>query len=168
MTAEATFGTVESLYVGHGEWLTAWLERRLRCPDWAAQISQDTFCRLLERLPEAAPSAPRSYLVTIARRLLIDDVRRRAIERTVLDTHAIRHATVEYLTPERILEAVQFLDQVLALIEALPEATRKVLLLRRLEGYSHQEIADALGMSARTVRRHIVTATMRMYALLSD
>ncbi len=55
-------------------------------------------------------------------------------------------------TPE---DAARFADQYERLLGRLEEPTLKTIALRRLEGYSSEEIAAALGTSARTVDRKL-------------
>ncbi|HEY2155154.1 MAG TPA: ECF-type sigma factor [Isosphaeraceae bacterium] len=55
-------------------------------------------------------------------------------------------------TPE---DAAQFADQCERLLGRLEDATLKTIALRRLEGYSSEEIASELGTSARTVDRKL-------------
>ena len=43
-------------------------------------------------------------------------------------------------------------------IDALPEKCRIVFQLRRIEGSSHQEIADKLGISKKTIENHLTKA----------
>lgn len=52
-------------------------------------------------------------------------------------------------------EAAQFADQYDRLFERLDDPTLKTVALRRLEGYSSEEIAAELGTSARTVDRKL-------------
>lgn len=154
--AEGAAATViGQLYASHAHWLQGWLRSRTHCASRAADLTQDTFCRLLEqpRLPPLA--SPRGYLATIARRLLIDDIRRREIERAIADICALQSGEVNLLTPERIAEATQFLDMVARLLDTLPEQARIAFLLRRVEGLSQQEVAAALGVSLATVKRYI-------------
>src|SRR5690606_28822258 len=97
------------LYSEHGRWLSGWLVRRTVCRERADDLAHDTFCRLLERENLPSLDDPRRYLVTVARRLLVDDVRRRELERAYLA--ALAAGDLEDLrTPERVLEAVQLLD----------------------------------------------------------
>ncbi|SNS91821.1 RNA polymerase sigma-70 factor, ECF subfamily [Azospirillum sp. RU38E] len=155
---------IAGLYAAHGGWLRDWLRRQTRCPQRAADLAQDTFCRLLERRP-ALPDDAKRYLATVARRLLIDDIRAREVERAYLDVLGDRYGTADHLTPERITEAVQLLDGILRLLDTLPAMTRQAFMLRRLEGMSHADIATALGLSDRTVKRYIAAAYAHCYAL---
>lgn len=165
MLANGTAQDVAGLYAEHANWLGAWLNRRTNCADRAADLTQDTFCRLLEKMPELIPASPRAYLVTVARRLLIDDIRRRGVERAVHEACAARDAERQDITPERILEAIDFLDAIMRALEAMPAPVRRSFLLRRVEGLSHSEISALTGCSSRTVRRHIVEATSHFYLL---
>lgn len=149
---------VGSLYDQHVDWLRAWLRRRTECPHRAADLAQDTFCRLIEKSPEPRIETPRTFLATIARRLLVDDVRRRDVERAILDAQALHGANGEEITPERIVEAAQFLDMILRVLERLPVQARETFLLRRIEGLGQSDIAERLGISISTVKRHIAAA----------
>lgn len=155
---------IAGLYAAHGGWLRDWLRRHTRCPQRAADLAQDTFCRLLERRP-AMPDDARPYLATVARRLLVDDIRTREVERAYLDILADQQGGTDYLTPERIAAAVELLAGILRLLEGLPALTRQAFLLRRLDGLAHVEIAAALLISERTVKRHIAAAYAHCYAL---
>ena len=74
-----------SLYHDNHAWLRGWLSRQVRCPQDAADLTQDTFLRAydarqLERIQE-----PRAYLSTVARRLLCSLWRRRKLEQSYLE-----------------------------------------------------------------------------------
>lgn len=60
--------------------------------------------------------------------------------------------------PDEVLARRQRLDELLAAIAALPRAQRDSLLLRELEGRSHEEIASALGMSVGAARQQVFRA----------
>ena len=111
------------------------------------------------------PDAPRTYLATVARRLLIDDVRRRDVERAVLHASEVRSAGVDDISPDRIAEAAQLLHAVLRLLDTLPKEARSAFLLRRMEGLEQKDIAIRLGISLSTVKRHIALAYARCYAI---
>jgi RNA polymerase sigma factor (sigma-70 family) len=131
---------ISSLYEAHADWLRAWLGRHTRCSHRAADLTQDTFRRLLERPHFTVPDTPRSYLATVARRLLIDDIRRREIEQAVIDVCQLRQPGIEDISPERIAEATQLLHAVLRLLDTLPLETRSAFLLRRIEGLEQKDI----------------------------
>jgi len=60
--------------------------------------------------------------------------------------------------PDEALAQRERLEEILAAIATLPPAQRDALLLRELEGRSHEEIADALGVSSGAARAVIFRA----------
>ncbi|MCK6252642.1 sigma-70 family RNA polymerase sigma factor [Pseudomonas fragi] len=143
-----------SLYQDNHAWLRGWLSRQVRCPQDAADLTQDTFMRAwdarqLERIQE-----PRAYLSTVARRLLCSLWRRRKLEQSYLDQLASLPPafapSAEDLTLVR--EAIEAIDLVL---EGLPSRVKRAFLLNRLEGMPQQAIAELLGVSLATVERDL-------------
>lgn len=148
---------MQELYVDHHRWLEGWLRHRLGCIHQAADLSQDTFERVLRAPSEAALRQPRAYLATIARRILIDHWRRRDLERAYLDALAVlpedRMPSAEECV--QVIEAISLLDTAL---DRLGPAVRRVFLLNQLEGMTYREIAAATGMPVISVRRAMVKA----------
>jgi RNA polymerase sigma factor (sigma-70 family) len=50
------------------------------------------------------------------------------------------------------------LNAIYAMIHALPARERIALVLRRVEGLSHEEVADALGVSLSTAKRVVASS----------
>ena len=69
---------------------------------------------------------------------------------------------VEERDPDRVLQAKESLSTVLAALRELPERTRTVFVLFRLENMKQREIADMLGISVRTVEQHVVRASVHL------
>lgn len=164
MSAATATINVSALYASHGDWLREWLRRHTRCSYRAADLAQDTFCRLLESDP-APVRDPRSYLSTVARRILIDDIRHREVERAYLAIHAARMGDADHLTPERITEAAQLLGAILGLLETLPDKARRAFTMVRFDGLRYADAAAQLGISERMAKRHVATAYAHCYAL---
>ncbi len=59
-------------------------------------------------------------------------------------------------------------DEVLALIELLPDGCRLVLLLYTVDGYAHAEIGELLGITESTSKAQLSKARRRLVALLHD
>jgi RNA polymerase sigma-70 factor (ECF subfamily) len=58
--------------------------------------------------------------------------------------------------------------RILAAIDALPEAEREVVNLVRVQGLTHAEAADLLGVSAKTVQRRLHRALLSLTEQLPD
>jgi len=160
------------LYVAHHPWLQDWLRWRVGCPHEAADLAQDTFTRLLQALARGTlPDPhllrqPRAFLATTARRLLIDEVRRREIERACLEALAHTRAhEASVPSPEEVLAVAQQLCALAVLLEGLPDKARAAFLLYRLDGLRQAEIAAELGVSVSRVKQYVAQAMLHCDAV---
>lgn len=156
---------LESLYRAHGSWLVDWLSTRSQCRTRASDLAQETFCRLAELPQLRLHSHPRRYLATVARRLLIDDVRRRASERCFLEAFALHMGDRFAPSPDRIAQAIEQLSLLAALLGELPEKPRRAFLLSRLDGLTYAEIAGELGVSSSMVKQYISRVHAHCYVM---
>lgn len=69
-------------------------------------------------------------------------------------------------TPADLLEASERRRSVQAAVLALPTEYREVVILRHFTGLSYDEIADALGLPAKTVKSRLHTARQRLGQML--
>ncbi len=60
-----------------------------------------------------------------------------------------------------------YLEDIMKLVELLPEATREVFILYAIEGYTHVEIGERLGISSGTSKWHLSTARKKLKQLIS-
>ncbi|WP_226941415.1 sigma-70 family RNA polymerase sigma factor [Janthinobacterium violaceinigrum] len=152
---------LESYYSAHHGWLAHWLQRRLGNAAEAADLMQDTFARLLAGAPmqpqTPALRAPKAYLATVAKHLLINHLRRQSLERAWLDALA---ALPEHHVPsaEQRAEILQALQAVDAMLDGLKPKVRAVFIMAQIEGYAYAEIAALLGMGERSVKRYMAEA----------
>lgn len=155
-----------SLYREHHGWLVQMLRRRLSGnTENAADLAHDTFERVMRSESRAAYAEPRGFLTTVAKRLLIDQSRRRAIEQAYLDTLAARSEDVEP-SPETHALVVEALDAVCRMLEQLPPRVRRVFVLAQVEGQPYLDISQQLGISVAAVQRDMIKAWQHCYAVL--
>jgi RNA polymerase sigma-70 factor (ECF subfamily) len=148
---------VQSLYQEHHHWLCGWLRKKLGCVDHAADLAQDTFIRVLTQRKAQELREPRAYLSTIARSLMIDTFRRRALEQAYLETLAARPEAVD-ISPETRLLILETLVEIDQLLDGLGGRTREIFLMAQLDGLSYVEIGRQLNVSVNTVKKHAVRA----------
>jgi RNA polymerase sigma-70 factor (ECF subfamily) len=140
---------ITQLYSEHHGWLLTWLRRKLGCRHNAADLAQDTFARILNaRESVAGIREPRAYLSTTARRLLIDQARRKQIEQAYLQELALT------------VDALEALEQIAFILEGMHEYSRQAFVLYYLEEMTQQQIARQLNLSERTVRKYLIQALM--------
>jgi RNA polymerase sigma factor (sigma-70 family) len=65
-------------------------------------------------------------------------------------------------SPSESFESSERFQATVAALRALPERQRAALVLRELEGRSHEEIAEVLGVSAGSARQHLMRARVTM------
>lgn len=153
---------VESLYLAHHGWLQGWLRKKVGNAFDAADLAQSTFLKVLGTKGLDQLQEPRAYLTTIARNLLINQVRRRAIEQAYLDALAAMPEPVAP-PPEVRLMVLETLVEIDRRLGRLPALAKQAFLLAQLEGLGHGEIAAELGISISTVKRHLAKAAMRCF-----
>jgi RNA polymerase sigma-70 factor (ECF subfamily) len=153
---------VHLLYSEHHGWLQGWLRKKLGNAFDAADLAQDTFVRVLRAPGLDRVEEPRAYLTTVARNLLINHVRRRAIERAYLDALALLPEPVTP-SPEARLMVLETLVEIDRRLSGLPAQAKQAFLLAQLEGLGQAEIAAELGISVSTVKRHLARAAMRCF-----
>lgn len=82
----ASSTALAGFYREHHGWLLGWLRRRTHNADCAADLTQDTFLRLLSRRVDPSElRLPRAYLSTIAHALLVNHWQRADLETRLSD-----------------------------------------------------------------------------------
>ena len=138
--------------------LVSFLSARLGSRQAAEDVAHDAYLRVLERTGSEQIEHPRAFLYRTALNLVVDRHRRQLVRQAepldTLDADSQLHSSE--------LQHDLQLDQRLALMQkALDELSRPCrdsFLLRKIEGLSHQQIADRLGISRSLVEKHIVNA----------
>jgi len=162
-TGEPAFqAAISNLYSEHHGWLFGWLRRKLGCAQNAADQAQDTFTRILNaRESVATLREPRAFLSTTARRLIIDQVRRKHIENAYLQELALTAQALEgFQSPEQILTTLEALEHIAFILEGMQDKVRQAFVLYYLDGLKQSEIARQLALSDRTVRKYLIQALL--------
>lgn len=139
--------------------LLGWLRRRVPDPAEAEDLLQDTFLRVTQREARDDVAHFEGYLYRTAESVLADRYRRRSVRRA--DAHIAlepEQHQAEDADALRALLARERLRAVSASLMALPERTRTVFVLRRLEGLRYGEIATRLKVSLSTVEKDMARA----------
>lgn len=148
---------LNGLYVDHHQWLYGWLRKRLGNAWDAADLAHDTFLRVYASNRSLEMPEPRAFLTHVAKGLVVDLWRHRNVEKAYAESIAALPADTVPCAEKRalILEALSSIDRML---DAMPVRVRNVFLLAQLDGLNYADIAAELGMSVRTVNRHMQQA----------
>ena len=138
--------------------LVSFLSDRLGNAHAAEDVVHDAYVRVLERTAGEPIEQPRAFLYRTALNLVIDGHRRNTLRQVepldVLDTEEQFFSP----SPQVLMDHGQRLEMLQRALAELPAACRDSFLLRKLEGLSHLEIAERLGVSRSVVEKNIVNA----------
>lgn len=139
------------------------LRNRGQSREDAEDLVQEAFLRLHTFLADGHEvRQPEGFLVRTALNLAVDARRRNVRERRdQFVSEAVEDLQLVDLSPspEEIFAAEKRLLQMRAVLdEKVSPKTREVFFLHRLEGFTHEEIADRMNMSLRSVEKHIARA----------
>ncbi|MDU2773476.1 ferric citrate uptake sigma factor FecI [Klebsiella grimontii] len=150
--------TLASLYSDHYGWLKKWLTHKLQSVYDADDVAQDTFVRIMAGRSLSTIRDPKSFLCTIANRVMIDLFRRNALERAWLE---MLSQLPEELSPspEQRQSQLELLQQIDAMLDGLNVKAREAFLLSQLEGLTYADIASRLAVSVSSVKKYIAKAT---------
>lgn len=160
----APLHSVESLYRNHHGWLQGWLRGKLGSAFDAADLAHDTFVRILVDSNAQAIREPRSYLATVAGRVVVDHYRRQALERAYLKALA-RWPAPQALSCEERAILLETLYEIDAMLEGLGGQLKQVFILSQFDGLTYAQIADRLGLGLRTVNKYMARAVAHICLL---
>ena len=144
-------------------------------PQAADDICQETFLRAYRKLSSFRDGSLRAWLLTIANRLCLDELRRRK-RRPVLPLEPAGEDGVEYIPPEWPIDPApspeeqaegaiqrQIIHQALARLS--PE-WRLIITLVDLQGYDYAQTAEILAIPLGTVKSRLARARSQLRHIL--
>jgi len=161
-----------------------------KCARSAEDIFQEALYRFLSKRAGLPKSKAPGYIYRISRNICLNLISRNEDEISALSLDELSawdtlaqldfEAPDAALTPLAPLASISPLDdsdaspdisEVLAYSEHFPLRTRNIFRMSRIEGMTHKEIADKLGISTRAVEKHLsksVAEYRRHFGLKSD
>lgn len=164
-------GALRALFDAAHDPLVEYVGGLLRDDQAARDVVQDTFVRVWQHRATLDPARSlRALLYRTARNLAFNAVRDARTRARLLGDggEATPDDVLPWAAPDPVaeVEAGELAERVRAAIAALPERQREALTLSRFDGLTHEEVADVMGCSARTVNNHLVRALATLRARL--
>lgn len=120
----------------------------------AEDVTQDAFSKALLALRrDGAEIELRPWLFRIVRNTALNDLRD-----SPPSAEALAEVIASGASPAEEMERREELADLMRRLQSLPEAQRAAIVMRELEGLSHEEIANALGLSDGGARQAIYRA----------
>lgn len=144
------------LYLSHRSGLVDYAVPIVGSRASAEDVVQEAWLRFAAA--QGAIAQPAAYLYRIVRNLALDHVRRDRTDATGDDDSWLDSVADQAPGPEAHAVSRNELQRVGEALERLPERTRRVFELYRLQGYTLQQVADALDISVGTAHQLVHTA----------
>ena len=146
----------------HEPALRAWLSRRRVGELDIDDIIQEAYARLITTPSVDGIRNPKTYLFQVARSVIASSLRGMKVVTIAVSDPEVLGMAAEEPSAEVQLSDRQELQRLIEAIAALPEPTRAIFRLRRIDQLPQRMIAERLGMPESTVEKHISRALTRM------
>jgi RNA polymerase sigma factor (sigma-70 family) len=138
--------------------LMSFFLRRVSSHAEAEDLTQEVFARLLVDSDRSAKASD-AYVFQIAANLLRDGARRSKVRSEYREAIGVIHEDrAELFDPARIASGHAALAALIAGLESLPERTRAIFTLYRIENVEMSAIAEGFGISKSAVKKQVMKA----------
>ncbi|WP_306393995.1 RNA polymerase sigma factor [Telluria beijingensis] len=150
---------VIALYKDRQRRLIRYVQRFLRSHAEAEDVSQEAFLRAYAAEVGGATEFSEALLYTVARNLALSELRKRTTREHLHAEEAIRLDDGDFRNdPERQAIDRNMIACVERAMSSMPPKCLEVFQLRKIDGLSHAEISERLGISVKTIERHLTKA----------
>ena len=156
---------LDNFYRNYFDILCGFLRRRYgNGPPDPEDVAQATFERISELDGLAEIRNPRGFLFTIAGRIFIDKIRKRAVSEKYIDQLLnLNGIQVEEITPERVYSAREDFKAILNNLKNVSPKHREVVLRHRILGQTYDEISRATELSPASISRYLKIAMATVF-----
>ncbi|MBB3953796.1 RNA polymerase sigma factor [Novosphingobium sediminicola] len=139
----------------HESRIRGWFRRNRISPEDTDELLQEAYCRLATIDAFEAIASPPAYFFSIARNLLAKKLRRPQV--VSIESFSEIDSTIQFDNDD--MEDAAHLRHASAklrgLIAGLPDRCRRIVELRKIEGWSQKEIASHLGITEKAVEKQV-------------
>ncbi|MCX6214152.1 RNA polymerase sigma-70 factor [Spirosoma sp.] len=155
------------IYLRYWKKLFSIARHKIQALDAVEELVQDIFLRLWERRESLQIDQLDAYLFTAVRYACINHIKSTLVKEKHADYAYVHYNDASYATDEQ-LDLDELMDAVEQQLNDLPEKTRQIFRLNRLEYQSVKEISTSLKVPERTVEYHISQAIKSLRVYLRD
>ncbi|MCD2259595.1 RNA polymerase sigma factor [Psychroserpens sp. XSD401] len=116
---------------------------------------QDAFIKLWENCAKVTPETAKSYLYKTANNMMLNEVKH---QKVVLKYQQIKPKDYTNESPEFVLRKKEFLKRYEAVLSNLKHEERTAFLLSKIDGKTHKEIAEIMGVTKKVTEHRIYAA----------
>jgi RNA polymerase sigma-70 factor (ECF subfamily) len=132
----------------------AWLARSRQAPEDIDEVIQEAYCRLAMLESVDHIGCPSAYFHSVVRNLLVRRLRRNRVVsiEAMAEIEAYRD---DRPSPEQEAAGKSDYARMLVILGTLPERCRRVVELRKIEGWSQKQIGEHLGITEKAVEKQV-------------
>ncbi|HRE52484.1 MAG TPA: RNA polymerase sigma-70 factor [Flavitalea sp.] len=162
---EAAF---ERLYKHYGESMRSFLIRYFKAPEFAEDLSQEIFIKIWENRERISQvQSFRAYLFTVARNHALN-VLKRAAKIDAAQGLMIQSMGIPVTQPDDSLISGEYRQWLHNVLKEMNPNMRQVFQLIRQESRTYDEVAELLGISRNTVKKHMLRSLKIIRTRLDD
>ncbi len=130
-----------------------------KCGDLALSedLIQEVFLKVWEKREEIRKETVKSLLYTIANNLLMNHFNHMKVVKSHEDDMS-NSAAMSKQTPQFVMEEEEFGRKLQAVLARIPEGSREVFLMNRIDGLKYDEIGIRLGIGVKAVEKRMSKA----------
>lgn len=121
----------------------------------AEDVAQDAFLKLWEIRDKIDLKTVRSWLYTVAGNMAINRLKRQQLQYKFINQADKKSRTND---PQFLMEMDEFQVKLQKVLEKIPEGSREVFLMNRIEGLKYREISERLGIGMKAVEKRMSKA----------
>lgn len=146
----------EQLYNSHKRQVWLYCLKIVGDKDVASDVFQETFIRIHEKIGGfKGTGSLTGWIFRIARNLCYDSLRR-------IQNHPSVDEVDELVSPTNSYDAIEYREELMQALEELTPEHREIIILRELQGFSYQDIANLTGVSLASVKVRLFRARERL------
>ena len=143
------------VFDAHFDGLRNFLYYKLGDTQAAEDIAQEAFIKLWEKRTTVRMATVKTFLFTIGSNLAINQMKHKQVRFNFANRQV---SMVEKETPEYLMEQKEFKERLEEVIGLMPEGSREVFLMNRLDDKKYAEIAELLEISVKAVEKRMSKA----------
>lgn len=147
------------VYQQHRKQLFAFLRRRLRHPHDTEDVQQEVYMRLLRVPDPELVENPQGLMFSIAAHAAYEFIARAKQAVVTIDSEAAQardeHPAPEHVVADPLTEQLLAKERLERVLSRMQPIWRRTFLLHRIQGYSHAQVAEKLGITTFMVREYM-------------
>lgn len=126
---------------------------------------QEAFIKLWENCAKIKPETAKTYLYTTANNMMLNEVKHQKVK---LKYQQVKPKDYTNESPEFILRKKEFLNRFEAALSDLKEEERVAFLLNKVDGKTHKEVSEILGITKKVAEHRIYAALNKLKTELEE